>query len=148
MKAVNNKEFGSVKAKAKEFACKSIGYGCSWKHIAMTEELLLDSAALHIRDVHGIKALDVEMIGKIRNSFTNPSPAMEYESEIPVMKEFRCKDTGIQCNWHYLAQTEELIVDGAAIHARAAHGVKEFSPEMIASVKKAIREWKSDAAAA
>jgi len=45
------------------------------------------------------------------------------------------------CTWRYIAMTEELIADGAAVHAREAHGVKEFTPAMIANVKKSAHEW-------
>jgi len=148
MKAVNYKEFGPLQIDPKAFACRSIGYDCSWKHIAKTEELLLDAAALHLRDTHDVQALGVETIGKIKNSFMNPSPAVSFESEIPVMKEFRCQDIGMQCGWRYLAQTEELIVDGAAVHARDVHEIKELTPEMIAKVKNAIHVWKEETMAA
>ena len=148
MKAVNYKEFGSKKIESKEFSCRSVGNDCSWKHVAKTEELLLDAAALHLRDVHGIKALGVDMVGKIRKSFMKPSSAVEFETDNPVMKEFRCRDIGMSCNWKYLSQTEELLVDGAAVHAREAHGIKEFTPEMIAAVKKSAHVWEFEKAAA
>ncbi len=141
MKAANYKDFGKEKQEPREYYCRSIGIDCSWRHIARTEELLLDAAALHLRDVHGETALDKERIAQIRNSFSRPSSEVEAGSDIPVMKEFRCRDIGMQCDWRYLAQTEELIVDGAAVHARDAHGIKEFSPEMIAKVKSSIHEW-------
>jgi predicted small metal-binding protein len=148
MKAVNYKEFGTLEIDPKEFFCRGMGYDCSWKHVAKTEELLLDAAALHLRDAHGIKALDIEMVGRIRRSFVNPSPAAEFESEIPVMKEFKCRALGMECSWRYLAQTEELITDGVAVHAREAHGIKEFTPEMIAKVKNAIRLYEEEKAVA
>ena len=148
MKAVNYKEFGTLKREPKEFACRSIGNDCGWKHVARTEELLLDEAAIHLRDVHGLQALGVDMLGKIKRSFTNPSTSAEPGSETPVMRELRCRDMGMDCNWRYIAQTEELIVDGAAIHARDVHGISEFTPEMIANVKKSIRVWGNEKAAA
>ncbi len=56
------------------------------------------------------------------------------------MKEFKCNiDPG--CGWRYIAMTEELITDGAAVHARDVHGIREFTPEMIAMVKNSIQEW-------
>jgi predicted small metal-binding protein len=141
MKAVNYKDFGKERMEPKEFSCRSIGIDCSWKHVARTEDLLLDAAALHLRDVHGETAVDKERIARIRNSFIKPSKFVEVATDIPVMKEFRCRDIGMQCEWRYLAQTEELIVDGAAVHARDVHGITEFTPEMIAKVKTSIREW-------
>jgi len=148
MKAVNFKEFGKPKIVPREFLCRSIGNDCSWKHLAKTEELLLDAAALHLRDVHNIQSLSVELIGKIKRSFLNPTSVSEYESDIPELKEFRCRDIGMACSWKYLAQTEELIVDGAAVHARDVHGIKDFSPEMIAKVKNAVHVWPGEKAAA
>jgi predicted small metal-binding protein len=148
MKAAGWKEFGESKIDPKEFSCKDIGYDCSWKHTAKTEELLLDVAALHLRDAHGVQALGTEMLGKVKNSFRKPSAVIEYETDIPVMKEFLCRDIGADCNWRYFAQTEELIVDGAAVHAREAHGIKEFTPEMIAKVKNAIHLWEGEKARA
>jgi predicted small metal-binding protein len=149
MKAANYKDFGKEKLEPKEFHCRNIGIDCLWKHVARTEDLLLDAAALHLRDVHGEIALSEERLAQIKRSFVKPTQIIvETVSDIPVMKELRCRDIGMQCDWKYLAQTEELIVDGVAVHAREAHGLKEFTPEMIAKVKRAIREWKEETVAA
>jgi predicted small metal-binding protein len=126
----------------KEFKCISLGNDCSWRHVAKTEELLADMAALHLRDAHGLDALSPDMVGRIKNSFSNPSPMDEQTYEALTMKEFRCLDIGQDCNWHYIAQTEDLIADGAAVHAREAHGIREFTPEMMTRVKNTIHEWK------
>ncbi len=125
----------------KEFACKSLGYNDNWKYIARTEELLADMVAVHLRDVHGVNALSPDMVGKIKNSFSNPSQADAAAAADLVLKEYNC-DMEPECTWRYIAQTEDLIADGVAVHAREAHGVKEFSPEMMAKVKKSARVWK------
>lgn len=124
----------------KEFACASLGYDCTWRYIANTEELLADITALHLRDVHGMTALGQEMVGRIKNLFTIPSPSDAARAAGLTLKEYKC-DLSPQCNWRYIAQTEDLIADGVAVHAREAHGIKEFTPEMIASVKKKTHEW-------
>lgn len=126
----------------REFKCASLGNKCSWKHIAKTEELLTDIVAIHLRDVHGVKSLNAEMVGKIKNAFSNPAPLEAKKAEGLVMKEFNCKDLGYSCNWKYIAQTEELIADGVAVHAREAHGIKDFTPEMKVKVEKALHEWR------
>jgi predicted small metal-binding protein len=126
----------------REFKCASLGNQCTWKHIAKTEELLTDVVAIHLRDVHGMKALDTEMVGKIKNAFSNPNPLEAREAAGLVMKEFKCKDLGYSCNWKYIAQTEELIADGVAVHTREAHGIKDFTPEMKAKVENALHEWR------
>jgi predicted small metal-binding protein len=123
----------------REFRCSSLGYQCSWKHIA-TEELLADMVALHLRDVHGVKAVDSAMVGKIKNLFSYPKESDAAVAADLVMKEYNC-DMGPGCTWRYIAMTEELIADGAAVHAREKHGIKDFSPEMIARVKRSIHNW-------
>jgi len=123
------------------FACKSLGNNCTWKHIAKTEELLADVVALHLREVHGMKSLTPELVAKIKNLSTNPDPVEVSGGEGLVMKEFRCQDLGTACSWRYLAQTEELLADGVAVHAREAHGIREFTPELVARVKNLSHEW-------
>ncbi len=126
----------------KEFKCASLGNKCSWKHIAKTEELLADVVAVHLRDVHGMKSLTADMVAKIKNAFSNPDPIEAEKAEGLEMKEFRCKDLGYSCDWKYVAQTEELIADGVAVHTRDAHGIKEFTPELKAKVEKSLHLWK------
>lgn len=125
----------------KEFMCKSLGNDCSWKHIARTEDLLADVAALHLREAHGMRSLSSDMVARIKRNFSNPTPVEEQVAEGLVLKEFRCEDLGQKCSWRYIAQTEDLITDGVAVHAREAHGIKEFSHEMKVKVAKSLREW-------
>jgi predicted small metal-binding protein len=127
----------------REFACKSLGYNCGWKHLARTEELLTDVAAVHLRDVHRVPALTPDMVGAIKRIFSKADPvALAPESEEPVLKEVLCRDLGIDCGFRYIAQTEELLADGVAMHAREAHGITEFSAEMATKVKNLARVWK------
>ena len=126
----------------REFTCASLGNKCTWKHIARTEELLADVVAVHLRDVHGMKALSTEMVGKIKNAFKNPSPVDAERAEALVMKEFKCRDLGYSCTWRYIAQTEDLIADGVAVHTREAHGIKEFTAEMKTKVEYSLQAWK------
>jgi predicted small metal-binding protein len=125
-----------------EFRCSRLGNRCSWKHIARTEELLADIAAIHLRDVHGVTAINADMLGRIKRSFSNPAPIEAKEAEGLVLKEFKCKDLGMKCDWRYIAQTEELIADGVAVHAREAHGITEFTPELKVKVENSLHIWK------
>jgi predicted small metal-binding protein len=124
----------------REFRCTNLGNNCTWKHIAKTEELLADIVAIHLRDVHDVQEVSPDMLGKIKNLFTFPTPADAAGSANLVLKEYNC-DMDPACTWRYIAMTEELIADGAAVHARETHGIKEFTPEMIAKVKKSSHEW-------
>ncbi len=133
----------------KEFKCADLREnGCNWKYIAKTEELLTDVVALHLREAHGMQELSPDMIGRIKHAFTSPSAediarveGLIPEDDRPVMKEFLCKDLGTGCSWHYLAQTGDLLADGVAVHAREAHGIKEFTPELALRVKTLAHEW-------
>ncbi len=127
----------------REFRCESLGNSCSWRHIANTEELLADITAIHLRDVHDVAEVSPEMLGKIKNLFTFPSAQDAAGAADLVLKEYNC-DMDPECSWRYIAMTEELIADGAAAHAREAHGIKEFTPEMIARVKKSAHEWEAE----
>ncbi len=128
----------------KEFRCENLGNKCGWKHIAETEELLADVIAIHLRDIHDVRAISPELLGKIKNLFTPPSADEAARFSGLVLKEYNC-DMGPGCSWRYIAMTEELIADGAAVHAREAHGIAEFTPEMIARVKKSAHEWAGEA---
>lgn len=123
------------------FRCSSLGNKCSWKHIAQTEELLADVAAVHLRDVHGITALDSTLVAKIKNSFSNSTPVETKEAERGGLKVYQC-GLGTGCTWRYIAQTEELIADGVAVHAREAHGIREFSAEMKVQVENSLQPWR------
>jgi predicted small metal-binding protein len=122
---------------------RSLGNNCGWKHIARTEELLTDVAAIHLREVHGVQALTPEMVGNIKQAFSKAETlALSPEKGEPVLKEVRCRDLGMNCGFRYIAQTEELIADGMAVHAREAHGIKEFTSELATKVKNLAHEWK------
>jgi len=125
----------------KEFKCSSMGNKCKWKHIAKTEELLADVAAVHLRDVHGHQSLGSDMVAKIKKSFSNPSPVEAKAAETLGLKVYHC-GLGKDCTFKYIAQTEELIVDGVAVHAREKHGIKEFGQEMKVKVENALQPWK------
>ena len=127
----------------REFRCKDLGNSCTWKHIARTEELLADIVAVHLRDVHEVKAVGPDLLGKIKNLFLNPTAADAAGAADLVLKEYNCT-LDPACTWRYIAMTEELMADGAAVHAREAHGIKEFSPEMIADVKKSAHAWEPE----
>lgn len=120
-----------------EINCKDLGNpDCKWKAVSNTEDKLADYVALHMRDQHGVREFTQEMIADVKKTgkMVTPSGA----GEDPDMKEYRCP----KCSWRYLAQTEDLIADAAAVHARDKHNVKEFTQEMITQVKNSLLPWK------
>jgi predicted small metal-binding protein len=121
----------------KEFKCTYLGLTDRWKHIARTDDLLLDTVALHLHEVHGMNELSPEMLAKIRNAFTTPTALDAAATADLVLQEYNC-DHDPGCTWSCIAQTEDLIVEGAEVHARDKHGIREFTPEMAEKVKKTI----------
>lgn len=124
----------------KSFACKDYGFDCSWRHIARTGDLLTDMVVLHFRDAHGVKEALPETLTKIRNAFTDVSSVEAAKASDLRVKQYQCS-LAAGCTFKYIAQTEELLVDGVAVHAREAHGIREFPPELIAKVKKEAIPW-------
>ena len=119
----------------KEFKCSSLGYDDKWSHIAHTDDLLLDTVAIHLHEVHGVSELSPEMLAKIRKAFTTPTPQDAAAVADLVLREYNC-DRDPSCTWRYIAQTEDLVVEAAAVHAREKHGVGSFTDEMAKDVKK------------
>ena len=56
-----------------------------------------------------------------------------------MSKKIACADVVPGCSFHTEAETESELLQKVAEHAAEAHGVKEVSPELLASVKSAIR---------
>jgi predicted small metal-binding protein len=51
--------------------------------------------------------------------------------------EIKCSDLGHNdCGWKAVSNTEDKLADYVALHMRDQHGIREFTQEMIADVKK------------
>lgn len=119
-----------------EVKCSDLGHAdCGWKAVSNTEDKLSDYVALHMRDHHGVHEFTQEMIAEVKRLGKVISPPETGKD--PDMKEYRCPE----CGWRYIAQTEDLIADAAAVHARDKHSVTTFTQEMISEVKKNLTLW-------
>ena len=56
------------------------------------------------------------------------------------MPKFDCKDLGMNCSWSTEAENLDQLFDEIKRHAAEAHGITEFSPELVEKVKSLIRE--------
>ena len=56
------------------------------------------------------------------------------------MKEIRCKDAGVACDFVAQAETTEELMKKVAEHAKKDHGYKDIPAEMVEKVKSLIRE--------
>ncbi len=55
-------------------------------------------------------------------------------------KVIRCRDVGFDCNGVIKAKTEKEALALAAEHAKAVHGLKEVTPEVVEKIRSVIRE--------
>jgi predicted small metal-binding protein len=60
------------------------------------------------------------------------------------MKNLACKEIVPGCEFTASAETEEELLEKVAAHADHDHGVREVTPELLAQVKRAIRDDKTD----
>jgi predicted small metal-binding protein len=56
------------------------------------------------------------------------------------MPSFACKDVGMTDDWKESADTEEELMKKIKKHAGEVHNMKDFTPEMVDMVKKAIKK--------
>ncbi len=57
-----------------------------------------------------------------------------------MAKVINCRSIGVDCDFETRGETVEEIMQKCQEHARAAHNMKEISPEMEAKVRAAIRD--------
>ena len=58
------------------------------------------------------------------------------------MKEVRCSDAGVACDFVAQAENEQELMKKVAQHAREKHGMTQITPEMVAKVKSIIHDVK------
>ena len=56
------------------------------------------------------------------------------------MKVLNCRDVGFDCDGVIRAETEEEVLQQAAQHAAADHGINDISPEMAEQIRAQIRD--------
>lgn len=56
------------------------------------------------------------------------------------MKVLRCRDVGPDCDFVARGATVEEIMQQAAVHAKAVHGMVTIPPELAGKVKAAIKD--------
>ena len=55
-------------------------------------------------------------------------------------KVIRCRDVGFDCNGVIKAKTEQEALALAGEHAKAVHGLKEITPEVVAKIRSVMKE--------
>ena len=56
------------------------------------------------------------------------------------MKQFRCGDVVLGCEWVARDDDEKALFDEISVHARDAHGMDEVPPEVVDQIRGVITE--------
>ncbi len=102
-----------------EIKCASLGYDCPWKYRDNSEYVLLDVAGMHLRECHKVEEVDLDLLGKIRTSFTYPTPGDAAKKADIIMHKYNCEGDP-ECSERYKAAIEDLIESTAQQQKKAA----------------------------
>ena len=56
------------------------------------------------------------------------------------MKQFKCGDVVLGCDWVTRSEDEQELFDEIRSHAREAHGMDEVPPEVVEQIRDVITE--------
>jgi predicted small metal-binding protein len=57
-----------------------------------------------------------------------------------TMASFKCKDLGMKCAFEVKDENQAELMEVIALHADKSHNIKQFPPDMMEKVKKAIKK--------
>ncbi len=102
-----------------EIKCASLGYNCPWTYRDNAEYVLLDVVGMHLRECHHVQEIDLDVLGKIRTSFTYPTPGDAAKKADVIMGQYNCEGDP-ECSTRYMAAAEDLIEAGSRKQKKAA----------------------------
>ncbi len=100
----------------KEFTCKSLGNNCNAILKAPTEERLIESVSLHLREEHGMISLSQENVAAIKRLFTSPATRDAAQIVDRIFEKYNC-DSDPECSWRYIAEAEMVLTGSPMTHA-------------------------------
>jgi len=62
------------------------------------------------------------------------------QMETTMPKTYTCRDVGVDCDWKTSAETEDEVMATVSKHAAEAHPTIELTPELVETVRQAIKE--------
>jgi predicted small metal-binding protein len=99
----------------KEFHCKDIGEACKTVLKARTEERLVELAAIHLRDIHGMAMLSQEMTGRIKNLFIDRTTKDAARVVDRIFEKYNCSGEP-ECSWRFITEAETILKSGTPKH--------------------------------
>lgn len=91
-----------------QIKCSDLGYDCPWTYRESSEYVLLDIVGMHLREAHGVQEVDLDLLGKIRTSFTFPTAGDAAAKADAIMHKYNCEGDP-ECSQRFKAAVEDLI---------------------------------------
>ncbi len=57
-----------------------------------------------------------------------------------MAKTYTCRDVGVDCDWKTSGETEDEVMATIQAHAAQVHPEIELTPELVETVKRAIKD--------
>ena len=57
-----------------------------------------------------------------------------------MAKTYTCRDVGVDCDWKTTGATEDEVMASISEHAAQVHPTIELTPELVAAVRKVIKD--------
>ena len=57
-----------------------------------------------------------------------------------MSKTLKCREVGMDCDFVARGDSEQDVLNQAAVHAEKGHGITDLSPELVTKVKAAIHD--------
>ena len=102
-----------------QIKCSSLGHDCPWIYRENSEYALLDVVGMHLREAHNIKEVDLDLLGKIRTSFTYPTLGDAAKEADAIMEKYNCEGDP-DCSERFRAAIDDLIASKAPKQRKAA----------------------------
>ncbi|HUI45972.1 MAG TPA: DUF1059 domain-containing protein [Nitrospirota bacterium] len=101
----------------KQFSCSKLGNKCNVVLTAPTEERLVEMVSLHLREVHGLKEIPQDLIGRIKQNMVSPSVTDAAYVVDRIFEKYNCSSDPA-CTWRYIAEAEMILTGDRAVHSR------------------------------
>ncbi len=101
----------------KEFSCAKMGNDCNTILKAQTEERLVESVSLHLREAHGMTAISQDNVAQIKNLFTSPTASDAANVVDRIIEKYNC-NSDPECTWRYITEAEMILAGREKVHAQ------------------------------
>jgi predicted small metal-binding protein len=99
----------------KQFNCKDLGHNCGEVLTAQTEERLVELAAVHLRDAHGVTSMTPDSVAKMKTHFINRAASDAADVVDRIFEKYNCNREP-ECTWRYITEAEMVMSGGAQAH--------------------------------